>query len=490
MALVAEPIFTGSAGSIGRLPTSVQIPPMPTNSAYIPSPPVSSPIVAAPPQTMPNGFPPPPPTSTSMRQSVPQPPQGNGFYFPSSGVQLAGDGIPPPPPGSTSMWQLVQPPNGGYFPSSGAQVAGGWNNSMLGTQAMRVPPSASKSQSESQWRAEREELIRLVEYQEQMIAQFRETAKRMPERNVPINHQLVNRLDHLEAKILASKLVPVASAEELVPPAKLPDPNRVPNGLLQEFWHRDLVDDNGGDGDDDDGEEDDDERKEQRELERLSMLLGLPTIAQLGLPEDSKIVDIRQVEAPDVPEYRRMPMMPLVLEHQRQPPPMPPPPILRGRIYDSNYAYVPSPYHPVGPLSKMVVDGKPLLQNLYPIDRAPIKYQDVFANPVRGAPMFTPCEKAYKAYADFYEARQCPQRFSETSWDRDVDRDTDVRNVKWRVTPHIEPTAARAVDVSGDGYADVIVVGVDKNATGVPDVLQVPPIQKQVTKACAAIFPY
>merc|ERR1719506_3466695 len=147
------------------------------------------------------------------------------------------------------------------------------------------------------------------------------------------------------------------------------------------------------------------------DLNMESMALGLPPVQSLGLPEGAKIVDIRLVEAGHGSVLRR------VLTEQRdrmlqKPPPLPVPTV-RGRVQDSNFVLTPSPLHPVGPAAQMG-----LLKNLYPFDRAPMSYENVFESTWPGAQ-----EAWYTTYSDYFDARKFPAVYQpEVTYERDVDR--------------------------------------------------------------------
>merc|ERR1719446_1821478 len=126
-----------------------------------------------------------------------------------------------------------------------------------------------------------------------------------------------------------------------------------------------------------------------------------------------------------------------------------------------------------------------LLTNLYPIDRAPIKYENLFQSTWPGAEAMW-----YQTYSDHFACRKFPAYFPEATWERDVDRGQNVRNVQWRAQPSGDHMAAVGVDVTGDGFADVTVVGKDKNMDGIPDVLQVNPMVRLSQNVCSKIFPY
>lgn len=281
----------------------------------------------------------------------------------------------------------------------------------------------------------------------------------------------VRRVEDLEAHVLSAKLVPVASGKDAMPPP-MPVPNDlVPNGLLQEFKDRTTAEEVYMDK----TPEEEEEEKEQQELTMKSLELGLPSLYQLGLPKGAKIIDIRLVE-PNVCQQQWK-----VDRRRLARPPPPQQPTLKGRIMDSNWALTPSPYHPVGPAAQMG-----LLQNLYPVDRCPVNLENVFQSTWPGAE-----EKWYQAYADSGQSRAFPALYPEATFERDVDKGGRiVRNVQWRSAPAGENMAAIGVDVDGDGFADITVVGKDLNYDGVPDILEVPAWQRLAQGACSRIFPY
>lgn len=340
--------------------------------------------------------------------------------------------------------------------------------------------NAQDSPEEPEIPSDKEELIRFCQHQDHQIHELKMQAKQMRAKQHGDHDDWAKRIADLEAHVLSSKLKPVAHGADAAPPPPPIPSDLVPNGLLTEF--RDRVP----------GESfreqmnltpwEEDRMYRQMDMNMESMRLGLPSIQQLGLPEGSKIIDIRLVEGniirqlmkAEAQERARMSMNPQLQQAQM------PPPTLTGRIYDGNHCLTPSPLHPVGPAAQMG-----LLQNVYPIDRCPISYENVMQTTWPGAQ-----EQWYTAYGDYFQGRKFPATFPETKVERDVDRGKNVRNTMWRTTPSGDHMAAIGLDVNGDGWADVTVVGKDKNFDGVPDILQVNPLLRMSQNVCSRIFPH
>jgi hypothetical protein len=334
--------------------------------------------------------------------------------------------------------------------------------------------------------ARRARLLEQVQQQSERIEELQQQQSSLRKAAKPNPQELSHRLQALEHQFLSAQILPYTSKKELkeMTGGDAGYSNTVPNGLLQEFWDRaNIIDD--------DIEEElppgkERARVEQERLEQISMDLGLPTLPELELPEGSKIIDIRKVVAPDLGMDGQINWLSVNPDEEDV---KVEPPTLHGKMHISNYLMMPSPYHPVGPVSRMQLDGKKLLTNLYPIDRAPISYENVFESPMSGAPTFNLPESEYKAYADFFESRRFPNMYCEGTWESDADRGAPVYSRVWRTQPP-EQLAAAAVDLNSDGFADAVVVGRDKDKDGIPDILQIPKAQRVLVNACSSIFPH
>lgn len=317
---------------------------------------------------------------------------------------------------------------------------------------------------------DRMELMKLVAQQDNEVEELKMKAKQLRSKHHGDHDDWATRIENLEAHLLSAKLQPVADAKDMLPEDPPLPPDLVPNGLLQEFADRatcpELFPET----------EEEKEEENQRRLELKSQALGLPTIADLALPEGSKIVDIRLIDPGHVDERFRAER-----RAEAKKPPQIEPPSLQGRIIDSNYALLPSPYHPVGQFAQMG-----LLNNMYPIDRAPMSYENLFQSTWPGAQ-----EQWYTAYADYFAARRFPpQMFPEGRWEMDVDKGKPVYGVQWRSTPGGDNMAAVGIDLNRDGFSDMTFVGKDLNHDGVPDMLQVHPAVRMAQDACSKVFPY
>lgn len=364
--------------------------------------------------------------------------------------------MPPPAPPSASSGPAMVP-----------RASGAWMSRV----SYREIVGSEKEEMEDPIPRGKEELIRYCQQQDEKIQELKVKAGQLRAKQHGDHDKWVRRVEDLEAHVLSAKLKPVAAGKDAArKPPEIPQ-DLTPNGLLQEFADRTTA----AEINEDMTPDEEDEYNDQLALVAKSEQLGLPSIEQLGLPEGSKIIDIRMVDGGFVRHQMRQ-------ERQRmmqQPPPVQPP-SLRGRIYDSNMALTPSPLHPVGPVSQMG-----LLQNLYPIDRCPIDTENVFQASWPGAE-----EQWYTAYGDYFQSRQFPTAlYPEANWERDVDRGRNVRNVQWRSEPSGDHMASIGVDLNNDGFADVVVVGKDKNFDGVPDILQVNPGLRMAQNVCSKIFP-
>merc|ERR1712232_218663 len=99
----------------------------------------------------------------------------------------------------------------------------------------------------------------------------------------------------------------------------------------------------------------------------------------------------------------------------------------------------------------------------------------------------------YTAYGDYFDARKFPcGLYPEVRYETAADQGRKlVRNVQWRAGgPEEEAMAAVSLDLSGDGFADVTVVGKDRNHNGIPDFLEVNPVVRAAQTACSKVFPY
>jgi len=420
----------------------------------------------------PGGSPPPPPAfaekggwgSFDSMAGPPFPPpyySGGGGPPPPPGMM----GPPMPPPGRIS-YRKMDPSEYELGEDGKAIVSGqeGYRNwSVAAGNAKSRPAGPDKAQ-----------LAQQIRQKDQQIRELEQRAQQLRHKAHHFHDDWQRRIEMLEAHILHAKLHPVTLEEAIAEERELPAMNIVPNGLLKEFEDKAVVEEN-----DDEEEEDEEEQREQEEAEdlaRLSAALELPALWEY--PPNSRIVDIRLVEGPDEDEYQWMPLMPP--RRQRREAEMEPPPTLQGRIFDSNWAFTPSPYHPVG-----VMAQNGLVNKLYPIDRAPISYEDVFQSSWPGAN-----EAYWTAYADYFGSRRFPGRYREVWPDRDCDRGVEnLRNVQWRTgPPRRENVAAMPVDVNRDGFYDVVVVGRDANNNGIPDAMEIPRYQRKVVNACAKVF--
>lgn len=353
------------------------------------------------------------PIPGTMQMGVPGPPMSSGMYpGPPMGSGMLSGMIPGPPsmiPGPPSTLQQQQ---SAWVPAE----SGVWQPRV----SYRVRESGEEESREEAIPTDRAELIRYCQNQDNKIDELKMKTKELRETHHGNHDEWRKRVEELEAHVLSAKLKPVADSSSAVPRAAHIPLDMTPNGLLQEFRMRTTAEDMA----DRMTIQEQREEEEQRELAIQSQMLGLPSIQQLALPEGSKIIDIRLVDSKARPEVLRM-MRPHMEESHGQhvQPQAMPPPSLKGRIYDSNMALTPSPYHPVGPVSQMG-----LLQNLYPIDRAPINYSNVFESAWPGAE-----EQWYTAYGDYQVARDYPScgLRQEAIWERDIDRGTVVRNVRY-----------------------------------------------------------
>jgi len=329
---------------------------------------------------------------------------------------------------------------------------------------------------------DRDELIRYCQRQDEEIEELKMKAKQLRAQTHGDHDDWVKRLEQLEAHVLSSKLRPVKHGKDALNEPAPPPQDLPPNGLLQEMAERRYADEVFEDM----TPWEEHKMFEQMDLNMESMRLGLPTIQQMGLPEGSEIVDIRLVEGWYLRQFLRSSFKQMQQMSTMGPggpmtnPIKPPPPTMLGRVHDSNYMLTPSPLHPVGPVSQMG-----LLKNLYPIDRAPIDYENVFQTSWPGQEQMW-----YQGYGDMFDGRKFPQKFAEVSYERDVDKGRTVRNVQWRSQPSGERVASVGVDVDGDGFADITVVGKDKNMDGIPDILQVNPMWLLAQNACSKVFRY
>lgn len=340
----------------------------------------------------------------SMSMGVPGPPMASGMYPgpPMGSGMLSRGTIPGPPP------TLPQEP--AWVPAA----SGVWQPRV----SYRVRGSGEEEEEPNEERipTDKAELIRYLQNKDHKVTELKMKCKELREHHHGNHDEWKRRVEDLEAHVLSAKLKPVADGNAAVPQAPHIPLGRTPNGLLQEFRMRTTAEDVA----DMMTIQEQREEEEQRELAMQSQMLGLPSIQQLALPEGSKIIDIRLVDGVMSRRYMKEQHE---MESSRpvgQPEAMPPP-SLKGRIYDSNMALTPSPYHPVGPVSQMG-----LLQNLYPIDRAPMNYDNVFESAWPGAE-----EQWYTAYGDYQTARDYPKMEQEVSWERDVDRGNLVRNVRY-----------------------------------------------------------
>jgi len=340
----------------------------------------------------------------SMSMGVPGPPMTSGMYQgpPMGSGMLSRGTIPGPPP-------MQQP---GNQPAWVPAASGVWQPRV----SYRVRESGGEEESkEEPIPTDKAELIRYLQNQDDKVIELKMKCKELREHHHGNHDEWKRRVEELEAHVLSAKLKPVADGNAAVPRAPHIPLDMTPNGLLQEFRMRTTAEDVA----DRMTIQEQQEEEEQRELAMQSQMLGLPSIQQLALPEGSKIIDIRLVDGVMSRRYMKE-QMESSGQQVGQPQAMPPP-SLKGRIYDSNMALTPSPYHPVGPVSQMG-----LLQNLYPIDRAPMSYDNVFESAWPGAE-----EQWYTAYGDYQTARDYPQMQAEVFWERDVDRGNLVRNVRY-----------------------------------------------------------
>jgi len=342
-------------------------------------------------------------------------------------------------------------------------------------------PHEEPKEGEAPTTTDRETLMKMVAQQDRQVQDLKLMSKQLRSKQHGDHDDWQKRVEDLEAHILSAKLKPVADGRDLLPSASaVPLFNVVPNGLLQEYADRvssaELIETECE-------EEGFDlaERDEQEALELKSLAMGLPALADMDLPEGAKIVDIRLVAPGHIEQQMRLERKQERQKAKQCGPPRLEPPTLQGRIIDSNYALTPSPYHPVGQFTQMG-----LLDNLYPIDRAPMSYENCFDATWPGAE-----EKWYTAYADHYDSRRFPpQMFPQANWEMDCDRGQPVFNRQWCTRPIGDPMAAVGVDTNRDGFADMVVVGKDLNRDGIPDYLQVPPAVRLAQDICSKIFPY
>lgn len=349
----------------------------------------------------------------SMSMGVPGPPMSSGMYSqPMASGMLSRGTIPGPPP--------TMPEQPAWVPAE----SGVWQPRVT----YRVRESGEEEAKEEPIPTDKAELIRYLQNQDDKVIELKNKCKELREHHHGNHDEWQRRVEELEAHVLSAKLKPVADGDAAVPRAPHIPLGMTPNGLLQEFRMRTTAEDVA----DKMTIQEQREEEEQRELAIQSQMLGLPSIQQLALPHGSKIIDIRLVDGVMSRRYMKEQIerdefttgygaTTSHSAHQAGKPRAMPPPTLKGRIYDSNMALTPSQYHPVGPVSQMG-----LLQNLYPIDRAPMNYESVFESAWPGAE-----EQWYTAYGDFQQARDAPKMKPEVTWERDVDRGDLVRNVRY-----------------------------------------------------------